>query len=419
MLEPVQEIPADATPPENSGLPRVTLMGVGKGGIAIVSQIKLPDVPLHTIAADTSCSDLDAVTIPACTKIQLGPKSLRGFGAGLQAKSGEKAAKESEKKIAEALAGTDLLLLVTALGRGTGSGASPVIAKIAQDAGIPVVCFATNPFSDEGKHFTEQAAVAAEKLSELSNAFVLVDNEVIAQVTDSAQGFDAVFKTGVYWIERSVVVCCSMIFSAQTEARLDFSVFKSIFPVPGTRTLFAVGSASGENAFQDALDDLFRCPFLQAASAATHADTLAIRVCAGRAPSMQEMETVSKGIQERFGGEERTISNFAVLPGLEDTIEVCVLGADDVRATRRRRERTVAAPQKGQSVLTSQFSQTDDEEDELPLIDANGGLFASGKKQLYEGIDLDTPTFRRRRIKLQEELDARRKRVSRSEGRNS
>ncbi len=415
MLEPVQETPADATPPENSGLPRVTLMGVGKGGIAIISKIRLPDVPLHYIAADTSCSDLDAVTIPACTKIQLGPKALRGFGAGLQAKSGEKAARESEKKIAEALAGTDLLLLVTALGHGTGSGASPVIAKIAQDAGIPVVCFATNPFSEEGKHFTEQAAAAAEKLSELSNAFVLIDNEVVAQITDGTQEFDAVFKTGVYWIERSIVVCCSMIFSAQTETRLDFSVFKSIFPVPGTRTLFAVGSASGENAFQNALEDLFNCPFLQSASAAARADTLAIRVCAGHAPSLQEMEAVSKGVRERFGGEERTISNFAVLPDLEDTIEICVLGADDIRATRRRRERTVAAPQKGQSVLAPQFSQTDeDEEDELPLIDTGNSLFASGKKQLYEGIDLDTPTFRRKRIKLQEELDARRKRVSRS-----
>lgn len=415
MLEPVQDI-SQEEPAGTAGMPRVTLMGVGKGGIAIVSKINLPNVPLRRVFADTSRSDLDAVTLADCTKIRLGEKSLRGFGAGLQAKSGEKAAKESKKMIAEALEGTDLLLLVAALGHGTGSGASPVIAKIAQDAGIPVVCFATNPFSDEGKTFTEQAAAAAAKLGDLSNAFVLVDNEVVAQITSGTQNFDDVFNTGRRWIERGIAVCCSMIFSAKTETRLDFSSFKNIFPVAGTRTLFAVGEAKGENAFQDALAALFDCPFLRTGSAATHADTLAIRVCAGKTPSMQAMETVSKQIQERFGGEERTLSNFAVLPELEDAVEISVIGADEVQATRRRRERTVTPPPNGQSVLAPTMSEPGDEEDEASLFD-NQSVRTHHQKQLYNGIDLDTPTYRRKRIKLQDELDAWRKRLKKAAGR--
>lgn len=408
MLEPVQDSSKEAVF-ASAGMPRVTLMGVGKGGISIVSKINLEGMPLRRIAADTSRSDLESVAIPNCVKVQLGEKTLRGFGAGLQAKAGEKAAKESEKAIEEVLAGTDLLLLVAALGHGTGSGASPVIAKIAQDAGITVVCFATNPFSDEGKIFTEQAASAAEKLSDLSNAFVLVDNEVVAQITAGTQNFDDVFNTGRHWIERGIAVCCSMIFSAKTEERLDFSAFKNIFPVSGTRTLFAVGEGEGENAFQDALTALFACPFLQASSAATHADTLAIRVCAGRTPSILEMEEISRSVQGRFGGEERTLSNFSVLPELGDSVEICVVGADEIRATRRRRERTASAPEKGKSVLTPQFSAPD-EDDELPLVEGGGNLFL-GKKQLYNGINLDVPTYRRKRIKLQDELDAWRKRL--------
>lgn len=406
MLEPVQDSQEETT---IAGTPRVTLMGVGKGGISIVSKINLPNVPLHRVIADTSRSDLEAAALADCVKIQLGEKSLRGFGAGLQADAGSKAAKESAKRLAEALTGTDLLLLVTALGHGTGSGASPVIAKIAQDAGATVVCFATKPFSDEGKIFTEQAADAAAKLSDLSNAFVLVDNEVVAQITAGTQNFDDVFNTGRHWIERGISVCCSMIFSAKTEERLDFSSFKNIFPVAGTRTLFAVGEGKGENAFQDALDALFACPFLRAGSSAAHADTLALRVCAGKTPSMREMEEISKRIQERFGGEERSLSNFAVIPEMEDAIEICVIGADDVSATRRRRERTVGVPRDGKSVLEPRFSNVE-EEDELPLEDGNGA-FSFGKKQLYDGVDLDTPTYRRKRIKLQDELDARRKRL--------
>ncbi len=407
MLESDQDFPEETS----AGTPRVTLMGVGKGGISIVSKINLPNVPLRRVIADTSRSDLESAALSDCVKIRLGEKTLRGFGAGLQAKAGSKAAKESEKAIAEALTGTDLLLLVTALGHGTGSGASPVIAKIAQDAGATVVCFATNPFSDEGKIFTEQAADAAAKLSDLSNAFVLVDNEVVAQVTAGTQNFDDVFNTGRRWIERGIAVCCSMIFSAKTEERLDFSSFKNIFPVAGTRTLFAVGEGAGENALRDALDALFECPLLKTGIAATHADTLAIRVCAGRTPSIQEMEEISKCIQERFGGEERSLSNFAVIPEMEDAIEICVVGADEVRATRRRRERSVGIPRGGKSVLESQLSDSDSSGDELPFDEGSGSAFPFGKKRLYDGVDLDTPTYRRKRIKLQDELDARRKRL--------
>lgn len=410
MSESVQNISGE-TSSAAAGTPRVTLMGVGKGGISIVSKIDLPGIPLSRVFADTSRSDLEAAVLPDCAKIQLGEKTLRGFSAGLQAKAGAKAAKESEKLIAEALAETDLLLLVAALGHGTGSGASPVIAKIAQDAGIPVVCFATNPFSDEGKIFTEQAAVAVAKLSELSNAFVLVDNEVVAQITAGTQSFDDVFNTGRRWIERGIAVCCSMIFSAKTEEHLDFSAFKNIFPVAGTRTLFSVGEGNGENAIREALTALFECPFLQTGTAATHADTLAIRVCAGKTPSIRDMEEISRCVQERFGGEERTLSNFSVTPELGDAVEISVIGADDVRATRRRRERTVEAPKGKKSVLAPQFSDSDDSDEELPLGELGGNALYFGKKQLYNGVDLDTPTYRRKRIKLQDELDARRKRL--------
>lgn len=406
MLEPVQNI-SEESDREVAGSPRVTLMGVGKGGISIVSEIHLPDIPLQRVIADTSRSDLEAAQIPDCRKIRLGEKSLRGFSAGLQATVGEKAAKESEKQIIEALAGTDLLLLVAALGHGTGSGASPVIAEIAQSLNIPVVCFATNPFSDEGKIFTEQATAAAEKLSELCNAFVLVDNEIVAQITAGNQVFDDVFNTGRNWIERGVLICCSMIFSAQTGMSLDFSSFKNIFPVAGTRTLFGIGSGQGENAVDAALNELFQCPLLHSGHSATHADTIAIRVCAGTPPSIQQMEEISKRVQKQFGGEDRTLSNFAVCPELGDTVEISIIGADDVRITRRRLERT-ATPSGGKfgspSVIPSIISAPDDAEGEELL-------FPPEKKRLYCGVDLDAPTYRRKRIKLQDELDAWRKRL--------
>lgn len=389
---------------KSSGTPRVMLMGVGKGGIAIASEIAPPEVEFQRVFVDTSRSDLDNIAIPGSRKILLGENALHGFGAGMKAESGEAAALECRETIEALFAETDLLFLVTALGHGTGSGASPVIAKIAKDAGVMVVCFATNPFSTEGRAFTRQANEAARKLNASSNAFVVVDHELVGQTLAEPQRFDDRFKSGTEWISRGIENCCAMIFSAQIQKRIDFSSFKNIFPVTGTRTLFAIGKGSIENDGEEALKSLFECPLLESGSAAKHSDTLAIHLRLGTAPGMDFLKNIAQRIQEKFGGADRILEPFSIVPELGDKMEISVLGADGVEAAMRKQARVVSIPKYSSSGLTTPLSAADSGSDE-PLFDFGNAL----ENRLYEGIDLEKPTYLRRKINLTKELESRRR----------
>lgn len=385
-----------------AGTPRVMLMGIGKGGIAIAAEIAPPEIELQRVFVDTSRSDLDNIAIPGCRKILLGERALHGFGAGMKAESGEAAALESEDQIKALLAETDLLFLVTALGHGTGSGASPVIAKLAKDAGVMVVCFATNPFSNEGRVFMRQATESARKLNAVSNAFVVVDHELVGHTLTESQRFDERFKFGSSWISRGIENCCAMIFSAQIQKRIDFSSFKNIFPVAGTRTLFAIGAGSVENDGEEALKTLFECPLLESGTAAKHSDTLAIHLRLGIAPGMDFLQNIAKRIQEKFGGKDRVLVPFSIVPELGDKMEISVLGADGVEAARRKQARIVSASGDPHRSSTTPLSAADPDSDE-PLFDY------AVEGRLYEGIDLEKPTYVRRKINLVRELESRRK----------
>lgn len=383
--------------PKNSGTPNVMLMGVGKGGIAIASEIAFPAPSAIKLAfVDTSRSDLDNVSGIDSRKILIGENVLHGFGAGMKIDSGEAAAKSSDEAIRALLSGTDLLFLVTALGHGTGSGASPVIAQIAKELGIMVVCFATNPFLTEGNAFSRQASEAAQKLGESCNAFIAIDHERVAQTAPDSQKFDERFKAGIQWISRGIENCCAMIFSAQIQEQVNFSSFKNIFPVTGTRTLFAIGKGSMAEDGKEALVSLFECPILNAETAAKRSDTLAIHFRLGSKPTMPFIESISQNVQEKFGGKDCILTSFSIIPELGGNMEISVLGASGLELARRH----ISVPKNGTPLLVNPLSESgNDEEDSLFI----------GQTRLYEGINLETPTYVRQKINLKRELELRRK----------
>lgn len=396
MPEPTENFSEET--PKNPGAPNVMLMGVGKGGIAIASEIDLPASSAIKLAfVDSSRSDLDNVSVADCRKILIGENVLHGFGAGMKADSGEAAAKSSDGNIRALLAGTDLLFLVTALGHGTGSGASPVIAQIAKELGVMVVCFATNPFLTEGNAFSRQASEAAQKLGESCNAFIAIDHERVAQTSPDSQKFDERFKAGTRWISRGIENCCAMIFSAQIQEQVNFSSFKNIFPVAGARTLFAIGKGSMAEDGKEALAALFDCPILNAETAAKRSDTLAVHFRLGAKPTMPFIESISQSVQEKFGGNDCVLTSFSIIPELGENMEISVLGASGLELARRH----ISVPKNGIPALIDPLSEPGG-------IDDEDSLFI-GQTRLYEGINLETPTYVRQKINLKRELELRRK----------
>ena len=408
------------TPPENApaetdappaGLPAAVLMGVGGGGNAIAAEVRADAFPLERVFVDASGADLSKIAVAGAKKILIGAKALRGFGAGTNPERGAAAARESEAEIRALFEKTDLLFLVVALGHGTGSGAAPAIVEIAREMGVVVVCFATRPYSDEGALFTGQADAAVEKLRARCNAFVLAENDAL-DAAESREPSGAFHRPAAAWIARGVRVFAETLFAGNPDARLDFATFRSIFPVVGARTLFAVGEGSGaETAAENALGELLRCPLSKTTVAAARSDTLLLRIEAGPPPAASVVDDVAGRVQARFGGEERMFTKIAVVPERGDSIEICVIGAGEIRAARRKRDSFVPAPKKTAAPEDDAPVSAPEETEDAMLFDPDRGVFQAMRKRLYEGIDLDAPTFRRKRVNLQNEIDVRRKRL--------
>lgn len=404
---------------------RVKIVGVGGAATRTVARLCAEKkFPAEYVAADTSAAELAALERFGVKTALLGENVTGGSGAGTDAARGAAAAKASEEALREMLAGTDLLVLVASLGRGTGSGASVEIANIAREIGLLSVCFATTPFAWEGANSTKQASVAIDALHANCNAFVLIENNLIAQTVSSGGSFSEGFKISDRWIESGVTACCRMLLNGSGRMRVDFAAFRSLFPVAGMRTLFSVGFGAGENAQEEALTELFRCPLLKTrTSVAGAAETLAIHIETGVEPQLAFVSETAQRAKDRFGGDTRTIPSYAVNPALGNRVEICVLGAAGIREASRvvhsapKRREAPAAPdfeKNGVLVLSSDLEEpTGKSRDaELDLGDRRGP-FELTRSRLFEGMDLDTPTYIRKQINLDEVLGKKKKELER------
>lgn len=417
---------ADGTPRVPAGTPapsvRVKIVGVGGAATRMVARLcAAKKFPAEYVAADTSAAELSALERSGVKTVLLGENVTGGSGAGMDAGRGAEAARASEETLREMLAGTDLLVLVASLGRGTGSGASVEIANIAREIGLLSVCFATTPFAWEGANSTKQASVAIDALHANSNAFILIENNLIAQTVSSGGSFSEGFKISDRWIESGVTACCRMLLNNTGRMRVDFAAFRNLFPVVGMRTLFSVGFGEGENAQEEALTDLFRCPLLKTrTSVAGAAETLAIHIEMGREPQLAFVSETAQRVKDRFGGDTRTIPSYAVNPALGERVAICVFGASGIREASRvvhsapkRRSEAPAAPdfeKNGVLVLTSDLEEPSGKsrDAELDLGDRRGP-FELTRSRLFEGMDLDTPTYIRKQINLDAVLEKKKK----------
>ena len=160
---------------------QIKVIGVGGGGGNAVNQMINENVEgVDFIVANTDLQALEGSH--AKTKLHLGPKLTRGLGAGSNPEVGAKAAQESESDITKALEGADMVFVTAGMGGGTGTGAAPVIAKIAKDSGALTVGVVTRPFSFEGTRRAKLAAEGLENLEKNVDTLIVVSNDRLLEI---------------------------------------------------------------------------------------------------------------------------------------------------------------------------------------------------------------------------------------------
>jgi len=243
-------------------LPVIKVIGVGGGGNNAVNRmIDAGLVNVDFVAANTDSQTLHLSR--ADIKLQLGMKLTRGRGAGANPEIGKNAAEESREDIERTLNGAELVFITAGMGGGTGTGAAPIVAQMAKEAGALTVGVVTKPFSFEGNKRHKQAEEGIANLKEQVDALIVIPNDRLLSVVDKNTSMTDAFKIADD-ILRQGVQGISDIIQAEGEANIsvDFADVRTIMKNTGA-ALMGIGIATGDNRSVNAVKAAFSSPLVE------------------------------------------------------------------------------------------------------------------------------------------------------------
>jgi cell division protein FtsZ len=240
---------------------RIVAVGVGGGGGNMIGYMLKEEIPgIELIIANTDAQVLEQGS--AAIKIQLGAKLTKGLGAGMKPEVGKESALESYEDLRRALEGADIVFIAAGLGGGTGTGAAPIIAKIAKEVGALTIAVVTKPFAFEGKKRLKLAEEGLEELKNESDSIVVIPNDKLLSIIDPKMGIKESFKIVDSVLARAVSGTSGVILaSGENDINLDFADLQTVMSHRGL-ALMGVGEYQGENAAYEAIKNAIESPLL-------------------------------------------------------------------------------------------------------------------------------------------------------------
>lgn len=300
---------------------RICVVGVGGGGgNAVNSMISKGLSGVEFIAANTDIQALQNNLAPL--KIQLGKASTRGLGAGADPTTGHKAVEESSEEIRQALAGADMVFVTAGMGGGTGTGAAPVIAKIAREIGALVVGIVTKPFKWEAGKRGQVAERGVEDLRKNVDALIVIPNQRLMSIIDKHTSFrDAFLRVDdvLYNATRGI----SDIISGVGYINVDFADVRTIMRNTGD-ALMGTGFAKGENRAVEAAQNAISSPLLDGLSI-KGAQGVLVNITASSDVTMFEVGDAVSTIEQATGSDVNLIHGVVFDDSMGDMVMVTVV----------------------------------------------------------------------------------------------
>lgn len=299
----------------------IKVVGVGGGGCNAVNRmISCGLEHIQFIAANTDAQVL--YKSKAFENIQLGQRLTKGLGAGADPDVGEKAAEEAQERISEMLQGADMVFVTAGMGGGTGTGAAPVISKIARSVNALTVAIVTKPFHFEGRHRMTIAERGISKLIEHVDTLITIPNQNLLKIADRSTSLADSFKAADD-VLRQAVQGISDLITKTGFMNVDFADVRRVMKHKG-QALMGIGMASGENRAAEAAEMAINNPLLEDTSI-DGADALLINVTSGHNLSLQEYEEVVSRVRERVSGEAEIICGNVFDDHFTDELMVTVI----------------------------------------------------------------------------------------------
>ena len=303
---------------ENFALIRVVGVG-GAGSNAVNRMIRAELLGVEFIAVNTDAQAL--VKSHAPTRIRIGDGISRGLGAGGDSAVGERAAQEDIENLRAALEGSDLVFVTAGMGGGTGSGAAPVVAKIAKEIGALTIGIVTKPFVFEGKRRAAVAEAAANELRKHVDTLIVIPNERLLSVVSRQTSMEDSFRIADD-VLRQAVKGVSDVITVPGIINLDFADVRSIMRDAGS-ALMGIGRASGENRATSAAEIAIASPLLEVDIQG--ATGVLINVAASATVTLHEVNEAINHITARADDEANIIFGTSLDESLGDEIQITVI----------------------------------------------------------------------------------------------
>lgn len=298
----------------------IKVVGVGGAGGAAVNRMKDAGIKgVQFIAVNTDAQALH--NSEADVKIHIGKDTTRGLGAGADPSVGEAAARESTDEIKKAIDGADMIFVTIGAGGGTGSGAGPVVAEVAQELGILTVGVATRPFGFEGEKRRQNADLAIGNLSNHVDTLITIPNDRLLQTIDRRTPLLETFKIADD-VLRQGVQGISELITEHGLINLDFADVRAIMTKAGS-ALMGIGRASGDDRAVKAAQQAIESPLIEVSI--DGARGVLFNVTGGYDMSMSEIQEAAELITSAVAPEANIIFGATLKPDMEDELIVTVV----------------------------------------------------------------------------------------------
>ena len=365
----------------------IKVIGVGGGGGNAINRMVDEGVAgVEFIAANTDVQALSSTK--AETVIQLGPKLTRGLGAGGRPEVGRKAAEESEEALTEAITGADMVFITAGMGGGSGTGAAPVIARIAKDLGALTVGVVTRPFGFEGSKRGQYAVEGINELREHVDTLLIISNNNLLEIVDKKTPLlealseaDNVLRQGVQGIT-DLITNPGLI-------NLDFADVKTVMANKGN-ALMGIGIGSGEERVVEAARKAIYSPLLE--TTIDGAEDVIVNVTGGLDLTLIEAEEASEIVNQAAGQGVNIWLGTSIDENMKDEIRVTVV-ATGVR--QERVEKVVGSPVKqaarreaSRAPHSHTFDRHFDLEDTAEVVKPNSRRYETSQASAFGDWDL-------------------------------
>ena len=354
----------------------IKVIGIGGGGGNAVSHMVTKGIKgVEFICANTDTQDLRMTK--ADIQLQIGINETKGLGSGSKPEIGRASAEEDKERIASVIDGSNMLFIAAGLGGGTGTGACPVVAEIAQEKGILTVAVVNTPFSWEGDKRKENAERGIDDLERFVDSLIIIPNDklqILGSRTTVISGFAAandVLSNSVQGIAELITI--------PGHVNLDFADVRTVMAETG-RGIIGMGTASGQDRGREAVEAAIQSPLLEDIKL-EGAKGILINITAGDDLMGDELEEIGEIIKGYASEDAEIISGYVADKSLQDSIHVTVVltGLDQILDTSSN----------GENDFSGQFPELD-----KPITSRNKDLFedlpAEGDDQIPF---LDVPSF--------------------------